>query len=61
MTPKEKADELVKEFSNKAGLSDNDAIDCAYICVEQILPLVPDRPDMPYNYWKQVQQELKKL
>jgi hypothetical protein len=61
MTPQEKAKELVDQFANKAGLCYDDAVDCAYICVEQILPLVPDRPDMPYNYWRVVKEEIEKL
>lgn len=71
MTPKDKAKELIAKFYT-AGLCNPvrpltmedrgrmaSAKDCAIVCVEQILPLVPDRPDTPNNFWHQVLTELK--
>jgi len=79
MTPQQKkADELVERFHydicNTNGLSENDsslksAIQCAIICVEEILkanPIVPleymlesESLDKAREYWQSVLNELK--
>jgi len=58
MIPKEKAKELVKEYSWNADKSD--AKQCALICVDEILKAmyVENRGN---PYWEQIKQEVKKL
>jgi len=58
MIPKEKAKELVKEYSWNADKSD--AKQCALICVDEILKAmyVENRGN---PYWEQIKQEIKKL
>ena len=58
MTPKEKAKELVKEYSWNADKSD--AKQCALICIDEILKAmyVENRGN---PYWEQIKQEVKKL
>ena len=71
MTPKEKAEELVKKYEIQF-LSFGDylptikAKQCALIAVDEILKAV-DNPDETYlmkhsvNYWTEVKQEIEKL
>jgi len=58
MIPKEKAKELVKEYSWNADKSD--AKQCALICIDEILKAmyVENRGN---PYWEQIKQEVKKL
>jgi len=58
MIPKEKAKELVKEYSWNADKSD--AKQCALICIDEILKAmyVENRGN---PYWEQIKQEIKKL
>ena len=67
MTPKEKAEELVKRFEshvevwdcyNDEPLDINNAKECALICVEGILETVTS--DSRYKYYKKVKQEIEK-
>jgi len=62
MTPKEKAKELV----NKLNLDNwDDAIDCALICVDEIMEFtIHKKSDLYYKfeiYWNEVKQEINKL
>lgn len=71
MKAKDKAEELVKKYQpytyNDDGL--NNAIDCALICVEEIISsyseLTLDGKKFPMrqieNYWLEVKQELIKM
>jgi uncharacterized protein YydD (DUF2326 family) len=56
MTPKEKAKELVKEYSWNSDKSD--AKQCALICVDEILNIYQLDE---YAFWKEVKQEIIKL
>ena len=67
MTPKEKAKELVDRMKLKVDVIDennytaeneNGAIQCALICVDEILEF-HDRIDV--KYWQEVKQEIDKL
>ena len=67
MTAKEKAKELVQEYLNVEFclLTDNQAKQCALICVDKILEshykvLVGVMPKT-YDYWQEVKQEINKL
>jgi len=58
MTPKEKARELIEDF--------NDALtvkDCALVTVNEILNYENEflQNEIQFDYWKEVQQEIKKL
>ena len=56
MTPEQKANELVRQFSWIDCSSD--AKQCALICVDEILKIY--QLDS-YSFWKEVKQEIKKL
>ena len=71
MTPKEKAEELVRIFyynipNDEMGRDDDAAKECALIAVDEILKAV-DNPDETYlmkhsvNYWKEVKKEIENL
>ena len=74
MTPKEKAKELVDRMKLKVDVIDENnytaeneygAIQCALICVDEILKshykvLVGVMPKV-YDYWQEVKQEINKL
>jgi hypothetical protein len=72
MTPKEKAQELVKKFTAHSYHNDNvqqcfdHAKQCALIAVEEILKAV-NNPDETYlmkddvNYWTEVKKEIEAL
>ena len=67
MTAKEKAIELVQKYLNIEFclLTDNQAKQCALICVDKILEshykvLVGVMPKT-YDYWQEVKQEINKL
>ena len=59
MTPKEKAKQLVEQFSWIDCSSD--AKQCALICVDEILNGSRLFYIKDYDYWKEVKQEIKKL
>ncbi len=59
MIPKEKAKELVKEYSWNADKSD--AKQCALICVDEILYGSRLFYIEDYGYWIEVKQEIEKL
>lgn len=80
MTPQQKADELVERFRKYAHVPYHDnnpiteeetknAIQCAIICVEEILESDPCSPSTggseyedfkhPYDFWQSVLNELK--
>ena len=59
MTPKEKAKELVKEYSWNADKSD--AKQCALICVDEILYAVTTIADKKFEFYTEVKQEIEKL
>ena len=59
MTHKQKADELVERFWNNTEINvrPSEAIQCAIICVEEILKADP--PPLTVNEWNEVLNELK--
>ena len=62
MTHKQKADELVERFTkaltvNSWAVLKVDVIQCAIICVEEILKADP--PPLTVNEWNEVLNELK--
>ncbi len=71
MTPKEKAQELIKKFSfntrcfsETKGWEDSffDAKECALIAVDEILIINSvDKDEDLSNYWEEVKQEIEKL
>jgi len=71
MTPKEKAQELIKKFSfntrcfsETKGWEDSffDAKECALIAVDEIFSInFVDKDEDLSNYWEQVKQEIGKL
>lgn len=74
MTPKEKAEELVKkfyEFNHRVKWdNDNDewthdyylAKECALIAVDEILIITSESYDIDHiNWWQEVKQEIEKL
>lgn len=58
MTPEKKAKDLVGQFSWIDCSSD--AKQCALICVDEILDVV-NPLTLEYEYWEEVEQEIKKL
>ena len=57
MTPKEKAQELVKRFEDGLTIKD-----CALIAVNQIIDDMHRRYEIvDYRYWQQVKHEIEKL
>ena len=64
LTPKQKARELVNEFSIVGLHSKMDGIECALIAVNEIINNVLVGIDLPStwgNYWNEVKQEIEKL
>jgi hypothetical protein len=70
MTPKEKAEKLVKNYINVVpqdfgGMDKDLAKQCALIAVDEILNLEP--PELSYlepfsnSWWSEVKQEIEKL
>ena len=59
MTPEQKANELVRQFSWIDCSSD--AKQCALICVDEILTGSRLFYIEDYDYWKEVKQEINKL
>ena len=66
MTPKEKAKQLVDKFTLVGLQQRNEGIQCALICVEEILDVIKLIPyGMQYlsarDYWEEVKEEINKL
>ena len=61
MTPKEKAKELVDKFTFVGLQQRNEGIQCALICVDEILDVLNVIDNFEMIYWEQVQQEIEKL
>lgn len=66
MTPKEKAKELVDKFTVVGLQQRNEGIQCALICVDEVLDVIKLRPyGMQYlsarDYFKEVKEEIEKL
>ena len=69
MTPKEKANELVDRFDEKQleleqGTCTDYDIQCALICVKEILNdnfNIYDSDRLNHKYWKEVKTEIEKL
>lgn len=73
MSPKEKAKELVEKFlpysyyhemdnsMNRNYQQEDNAKQCALICVDEILSAVTTIADKRYEYYKEVKQEINKL
>ena len=62
MTPKEKAKEIFDRFYlngiKKYSMQYENSVQCALICVDEILRILP----FTYvKYWQEVKQEIKKL
>jgi homoserine trans-succinylase len=60
MTAKEKAKELVDKFLNEQNNTEeiSEAKQCALICVDEILRILPFTD---VKYWQEVKQEINKL
>tara|TARA_R110002126_G_scaffold133549_1_gene277619 strand:+ start:505 stop:723 length:219 start_codon:yes stop_codon:yes gene_type:complete len=63
---KDKAKELVEIYQfngdmiDDIRMSEESAIECALICVDEMLQEIEDFP-YPYKFWKEVKQEIHKL
>lgn len=64
MKAKDKAEELIKKFTNYYGLdsdlvNDEKAIQCALICVDEIIEVCNVlEPWLGLEYWEKVKQEI---
>lgn len=66
ITPKEKAEELVKEFSKFAKQESYEkknynAIECALIAVEEVFLAIGDDYFKKYEFYLEVKRQLEKL
>jgi len=61
MTPKERARELVDNFSNVPLLDSYEAKQCALIAVDIVLNLCWGNNQVGINHWNEVKQEIEKL
>ncbi len=71
MTPKEKAKELVEKYQfngdmiDDVRMSEESAVECALICVDEILESLWNVGHSSSNneikYWQEVKQEINKL
>mgnify|MGYP003676955364 FL=1 len=61
MTAKEKAKELVNRFRIEDRNMKSKAIQCALICVDEMLREIPKRFDSEERYWEDVKKEIGKL
>lgn len=59
LTPKERARYLVDKFLER-GYTDDDAVECALICVDEILSSTFVQNNT-FNYWSEVKEEINKL
>ena len=68
MTPKDKAKELIDKFSIVGLQQQNEGIECALICVDEIIKANPYSEAQKYipaystiKYWQEVREEILKL
>lgn len=63
MTPKEKAQKLVEQFSSVLIYDEvyEDSIKCALIAVDEILNNEELLNHLDFEWWSEVKQEIKKL
>ena len=69
MTPQEKAKELVDKFTVIGLQQRNEGIQCALICVDEIMEELEcnaddfglDIPSGVYSYWINIKKEIEKL
>lgn len=68
MTPKEKANELIDKFSIIELQQRNEGIECALICVDEIIKANPFGEATKYipaystiKYWQEIKEEIEKL
>jgi hypothetical protein len=62
MTPKEKAQELVKKFFDATNIYTFEAKDCALIAVDEIIDFISEDPYYKdFNFWQEVKQEINNL
>ena len=62
MTPKEKAEELIKKMYIEQNMYRSDCIACALICVEEViksLNKMPSKDLSDLQYWNEVEYELR--
>ena len=59
MTPKERAKELVDKYEPKGIYINN--IECALICVDEILEVESNYYPNEIDYWQEVKREINKL
>ena len=57
MTPKEKADELIRKYYSIGAI---EVKQCALIAVDEILDIIHPTPYNVY-YWQEVKQEIEKI
>jgi hypothetical protein len=61
MTPKDKAKELVDKFTVVGLQQRNEGIQCALICVDEVLDEYWSHDCNRRDWWKQVKEEINKL
>lgn len=63
MTPKEQAKALVDKFTTVGLQQRNEGIQCALICVDEIIELLPEIAFgmRVIDYYQQVREEIEKL
>jgi hypothetical protein len=61
MTPKDKAKQLVDKFTLVGLQQRNEGIQCALICVDEVLDEYWSHDCNRRDWWKQVKQEIEKL
>lgn len=68
MTPKEKAESILIQMFRVNGLDNAKAFDVDWRCAKQCALIAVNEiikngfnPQLPYRYWEQVKEELKKL
>ena len=61
MTPQEKANELVVKFTVVGLQQRNEGIQCALICVDEILDEYWSHDCNRRDWWKQVKEEIEKM
>ena len=61
MTPKDKAKELVDKFTVVGLQQRNEGIQCALICIDEMLELIPEMAfgNRYYEYLKEVKNEIE--
>jgi hypothetical protein len=61
MTPKDKAKELVDKFTVVGLQQRNEGIQCALICIDEMLELIPEMAfgNRYYEYLKEVKHEIE--